>query len=181
MKFLGNFIWLIFGGLETALQYFLASLLLMVTIIGIPFGLQTLKIGMLMLWPFGSKIINSSPSFSCLNTIMNIIWFFIGGIWIWLSHIVFGLLFFITIIGIPFGKQHWKLATLALNPFGKVILWSKFIQRTISWTHHREFSCKILCFLFLSFLAGFHTQMVGYHGELHAHLKNSTRLFSTVV
>jgi uncharacterized membrane protein YccF (DUF307 family) len=122
MKFIGNIIWLIFGGLETGLEYLVGSLILMVTIIGIPFGLQTLKIGMLMLWPFGSKVVKVDSSFGCLNTVMNVIWFLLAGIWIWLTHFFFGLLLCITIIGIPFGNQHFKLASLALRPFGREIM-----------------------------------------------------------
>ena len=122
MKILGNIIWLIFGGLEVAMEYFTASIILMISIIGIPFGLQTLKVGVLALWPFGSTVTPMPQNNGCLNTAMNVIWFFIGGIWIWLTHIFFGILLCITIIGIPFGKQHFKMAKLALTPFGKEIV-----------------------------------------------------------
>lgn len=118
MNILGNIIWLIFGGIFVALQYFISSIGLFVTIIGIPFGLQTMKLGILALWPFGSEVVHKASPHGCLTTIMNIIWFFIGGIWIFLSHIFWGVLFCITIIGIPFGLQHFKLAGLALTPFG---------------------------------------------------------------
>lgn len=121
MKSLGNIIWLIFGGLLTCIEYVIASLVLMVTIIGIPFGLQTLKLAMLALWPFGRDITTEKSSGGCLSLIMNIIWIFIGGIWICLTHLGFGLLLCITIIGIPFGMQHFKMAALALAPFGKNI------------------------------------------------------------
>ncbi|MBN1651076.1 MAG: YccF domain-containing protein [Bacteroidales bacterium] len=122
MKIIGNIIWVIFGGIAIALEYFVASILLIVTIIGIPFGIQTLKLGVLALWPFGSDIREKPQNSGCLNTLMNIIWIFIGGIWIALSHLVFGIIFSITIIGIPFGMQHFKLARLALTPFGKEIV-----------------------------------------------------------
>ncbi len=122
MKLLGNIIWVLFGGLIIALEYFAASLVLIVTIIGIPFGIQTFKLGLLALWPFGSEIREKPQASGCLTTIMNIIWILCGGIWIALSHFVLGILFFITIIGIPFGKQHFKLAGLALTPFGKEII-----------------------------------------------------------
>lgn len=121
MKFLGNILWLIFGGIITAVEYLIASLLMMITIIGIPFGLQTLKLGMLALWPFGSKVTDKGNSGGCLNLIMNIVWLFFGGFVICLTHLLFGLLLCITIIGIPFGRQHFKLAALALSPFGKNI------------------------------------------------------------
>lgn len=122
MRFLGNIIWIVFGGLIIALEYLIASILLIITIIGIPFGLQTLKLAMLALWPFGQEIRSRNEKGGCINTLMNIIWILIGGIWISLSHLVFGILFFITIIGIPFAKQHFKLAALALTPFGKEII-----------------------------------------------------------
>lgn len=121
MKFLGNLIWLVCGGLITAVEYFIASLLLMVTIIGIPFGVQTLKLAILALWPFGSKVTDTGNSGGCLYLIMNVIWIIIGGFWISLTHLLFGLLLCITIIGIPFGRQHFKMAALALTPFGKDI------------------------------------------------------------
>lgn len=121
MKTIGNIIWLIFGGLLTAVEYILASLAMMITIIGIPFGLQTLKLGILALWPFGKTVTDSGSSSGCLCLLMNIIWIFIGGFWICLTHFFFGLLLCITIIGIPFGRQHFKMAALALTPFGKNI------------------------------------------------------------
>jgi len=121
MKFLGNVIWLLLGGLVIAIEYFIASLLIMITIIGIPFGVQTLKLALLSLWPFGSRVTDRGNSGGCLSVFMNVIWILIGGIWISLSHLIFGLLLCITIIGIPFGKQHFKMAALALTPFGKTI------------------------------------------------------------
>ena len=121
MKFLGNVIWLVFGGLLVAIEYFVASLLLMITIIGIPFGLQTLKIAALALLPFSGTVIDGKNAGGCLSIFMNIVWILIGGIWIALSHLFLGLLFCITIIGIPFGLQHFKMAGLALLPFGKTI------------------------------------------------------------
>lgn len=121
MKTLGNIIWLLFGGIITAIEYIISSLLLMVTIIGIPFGLQTLKLGMLALWPFGSTVVDNGNSGGCLNVFMNILWLICGGLCTCLTHLAFGLLLCITIIGIPFGKQHFKMAGLALTPFGKTI------------------------------------------------------------
>ncbi len=122
MKFLGNIIWLVFGGIAIALEYFAASIVLIVTIIGIPFGIQTIKLGLLALWPFGSKVVKTQQSAGCLTTFMNILWFFVGGFWIMLTHIAFGVLLFITIIGIPWAQQHFKLAGLALTPFGRDII-----------------------------------------------------------
>jgi uncharacterized membrane protein YccF (DUF307 family) len=122
MKLLGNIIWLVFGGIIISAEYLVSSILLIITIIGIPFGLQTLKLAVLALWPFGSEIHEIKNNSGCLSTFMNIVWLFIGGIWIALTHLVFGVLFAITIIGIPFAMQHFKLAGLALTPFGKEIV-----------------------------------------------------------
>ena len=125
MRTLGNILWLIFGGIITAIEYFISSFILIVTIIGIPFGIQTLKLGLLALWPFGKTTIQSDRSSGCLYIIFNILWIIIGGIWIALSHLVFGVVLYITIIGIPFGNQHFKLASLALTPFGRDIIEKK--------------------------------------------------------
>jgi len=122
MKLLGNIIWLIFGGLIVAFEYLVSSILLFITIIGIPFGLQTLKLAGLALWPFGKETRVNERSSGCLSTSMNVIWLLFGGIWICLTHVVFGIILGITIIGIPFAQQHFKLATLALTPFGREII-----------------------------------------------------------
>ncbi|WP_280673137.1 MULTISPECIES: YccF domain-containing protein [unclassified Dysgonomonas] len=121
MKTIGNIIWLVFGGWLIALEYFFASVGLMVTIVGIPFGLQSIKLGVLALWPFGSRVSTVEESSGCLNLAMNIIWIFIGGFWIALTHLALGVLFCLTIVCIPFGLQHFKFMKLAFLPFGKQI------------------------------------------------------------
>ena len=122
MKILGNIIWLIFGGIIIAVEYFIASMALMITIIGIPFGVQTLKLGVFALWPFGTEVRTDIRASGCLYIIMNILWLLLGGLAIALSHALFGLLLCITIIGMPFGMQHFKLAAIALSPFGRDII-----------------------------------------------------------
>lgn len=121
MKILLNIIWIVFGGLMIAIEYAISSILMMITIIGIPFGIQTMKLAAVALWPFGSQISDDGWPSGCLAGIMNVIWWFLGGFVIALSHLGWGLLFCITIIGIPFGLQHFKLMKLALFPFGKTI------------------------------------------------------------
>lgn len=121
MKIILNIIWVVFGGLMIAIEYAISSVLMMFTIIGIPFGLQTLKLAILALWPFGTDISKESWPSGCLAGIMNVIWWFVGGLAIALTHLGWGLLFSITIIGIPFGLQHFKLMRLALLPFGKSV------------------------------------------------------------
>ena len=115
MNFLGNLIWLIFGGLIGAISWFLAGCLWCVTIIGIPVGLQCFKIAGLSLWPFGKQVVYSNSSMSLL---VNIIWLIVSGLPLAIGHFLSGLLLCITIIGIPFGRQSFKLAQLALMPFG---------------------------------------------------------------
>lgn len=121
MSFLGNIIWIIFGGIFIFFQYIFGGLVLCLTIVGIPFGLQCFKFAIVGLAPFGVKISDTSSNVGCLSTIMNIIWLIFGGIGIVLTHLLFGLLFCITIVGIPFGLQHFKLMNLAFSPFGKSI------------------------------------------------------------
>ncbi len=122
MRTIGNIIWVLFGGFIVAIEYLISSILLCITIIGIPFGLQTMKLAILAIWPFGWTTIQHPEKTGCLYTFMNIIWIIIGGLWISITHLIFGLLFCITIIGIPFGLQHFKLMTLALIPFGRDIV-----------------------------------------------------------
>jgi uncharacterized membrane protein YccF (DUF307 family) len=105
------------------MEYLAASLVLMITIIGIPFALQTIKLAILELWPFGAEIRIRENQPGCLSTLMNFIWIFVGGFWIFLTHLFFGFLLGITIIGIPFAKQHFKLAGLALTPFGREVVY----------------------------------------------------------
>lgn len=121
MNLLLNIIWAVFGGVMIAVEYAISSVLMMFTIIGIPFGLQTLKLAVLALWPFGTDITDESWPSGCLAGVMNVIWWFVGGFAIALTHLMWGLLLSITVVGIPFGMQHFKLMKLALLPFGKSV------------------------------------------------------------
>ena len=114
MKFLGNLVWFIFGGLIGAIAYFLLGLIWCITIIGIPFGRQCFKLAKLTLSPFGKKVDTNFGS----HPIANLIWFIFGGEIMALAYILVGFVFCITIIGIPFGKQSFKLAVLSAFPFG---------------------------------------------------------------
>ena len=119
MRIIGNLLWWLFGGLEAAIGYFTGSLALACTIIGIPFAIQTFKIGLLCLWPFGSTVRESNSPTGCIRIPLNLLWLIFGGLWACLMHLFFGFLLCITIIGIPWGKQHFKMAGLSLAPFGK--------------------------------------------------------------
>ena len=119
MKFIGNFLWLILGGIVAALIWAVIGLILCITIIGIPFGIQCMKIAGFVLWPFGRDI--TPGGFGLMGALGNVIWILICGIELCVAHAVFGWLLCVTIIGIPFGLQHFKLARLALIPFGAEI------------------------------------------------------------
>ena len=122
MKLLGNIIWILFGGLFIALYYFMFGRLRCLTVVGIPFGLQLMKIAGFALWPFGHEVQAGPQDSGCLSVCMNILWIIFGGIEIALTHLGLGVVFCVTIIGIPFGLQHFKMALLALVPFGKIIV-----------------------------------------------------------
>ncbi|MEP6676559.1 MAG: YccF domain-containing protein [Ferruginibacter sp.] len=122
MNSLGNIIWLIFGGLFSALGYIIGGFVLCITVVGLPWGLQCFKIAGLVLMPFGKKVVSNSNSSGCLSLFCNIIWICCGGLYTALVHICFGILFAITIIGIPFARQHFKLVEVSLMPFGKSII-----------------------------------------------------------
>jgi uncharacterized membrane protein YccF (DUF307 family) len=122
MKFIGNLLWLILGGLLVAAYYFLSGLLLCLTIIGIPFGFQLMKMAGFALWPFGREVRSDTNDGGCLAIIMNVLWILLGGIEVAMIHVTFGLLCCMTIVGIPFGMQHFKMAILAFVPFGKTIV-----------------------------------------------------------
>lgn len=121
MKTLGNLIWLVFGGLIIALIYYVVGLLMCITIIGIPFGIQLFKLGTYSLWPFGHELVYGPQEPGCVSILMDVIWIMLGWWEIAILHIAFGLLFFITIIGIPWGLQHFKMAFASLIPFGKEV------------------------------------------------------------
>jgi len=118
MGAIGNIIWFIFGGLIGGLLWCLAGLLCFVTIIGIPVGLQCFKFADVFFFPFGKEITYGGSSFSFL---VNIIWIICFGWELALSYIGAGLIFCVTIIGIPFGLQFFKLAKLAFLPFGATV------------------------------------------------------------
>jgi uncharacterized membrane protein YccF (DUF307 family) len=123
MNFFGNLIWLIFGGLMAALGYLLGGFVLCVTVVGIPWGLQCFKLAGLVLWPFGKRVVNDSNNTGCLNIVFNLIWILCGGLYTAIVHLVMGVILCLTVIGIPWGKQHFKLVEISLMPFGKKIIY----------------------------------------------------------
>jgi len=122
MKLIGNILWVIFGGLLVSAYYFIVGLLFCITIVGAPFGYQLIKMAGFALWPFGHEVRSASNDGGCLSIFMNILWIVLGGIEIALIHVTCGIALCCTIIGIPFGVQHFKMAILAVVPFGKEII-----------------------------------------------------------
>ena len=123
MSFIGNLIWVIFGGFLLSLFYLFGGLLLCLTIVGIPFGFQIIRLGLFALWPFGGEVVEKDSATGCLSILMNVLWIIFGGIEVALAHLSIGVLFCITIIGIPFGLQHFKLMIFALLPFGREVVY----------------------------------------------------------
>lgn len=121
MNGIGNILWIILGGWIIFLFYLIGSIILMITIVGIPFGLQTMKMAQLALFPFSYEAIPGKRASGCLHLIFNIIWIFVAGIEIACAHLIIGIICAITIIGIPFAQQHFKLAVLGIIPFGQDI------------------------------------------------------------
>lgn len=117
MSFLGNVLWLLFGGILVFAWYMIAGTLMCITIIGIPFGVQLYKIGLVALMPFGRDV-DVYTEDSCFNTVFNILWLVFGWWEIAVIHMVLACLFAITIVGIPFAKAHWRLMKMSLLPFG---------------------------------------------------------------
>jgi uncharacterized membrane protein YccF (DUF307 family) len=119
MKTVGNVIWFIFGGLFWAIASIIAGVIWCITIIGIPVGLQMFKFAKFVIWPFGKQV--KEQNITGFKTIINILWIIFGGIEMALGFVITGLLLCITIVGIPFGKQYFKMARFVLTPLGYVI------------------------------------------------------------
>ena len=121
MKTVGNILWLVLGGVVIAVLYYLAGLLMCLTLIGIPFGVQLFKLGTYALWPFGHELVSGPQEQGCLAIVMNLLWILCGWWEIALLHLGCGLVFCITLVGIPWGLQHFRLAIASIFPFGKEI------------------------------------------------------------
>ncbi len=119
MSLLGNILWLIFGGFLTGLGYIIGGIGLCLTIVGIPFGIQAMKLGVATFAPFGKEVVEEPNANSVLRVILNIIWIIFFGWEIAVAHLVSAAVLAITIIGIPFALQHIKLIPMALLPLGR--------------------------------------------------------------
>jgi uncharacterized membrane protein YccF (DUF307 family) len=122
VRTIGNILWLLLAGWWLALGYLLAGVANCITIIGIPWGIQGFKLAGYALWPFGRVVVESPWAAPVLGCLGNVIWLFLGGLALAVGHVVAGILLCITIIGIPFGIASFKMAVLAIWPFGKRIV-----------------------------------------------------------
>ena len=123
MSLLGNIIWLVFGGFITGIGYIFGGMVICLTIIGIPFGLQAMKLGFATFTPFGKEVVVDKGADSTLKLIFDIIWVVLYGWDMAIAHLTSAAILAITIIGLPFAKQHIKLIILALLPFGRDLRW----------------------------------------------------------
>ena len=115
LRLLGNICWFLFGGIISGLAWIISGVIWCITIIGIPYGRQCFKFASLAFWPFGKEVIYGGGA---VSFIVNVIWFLLFGLWMGIGNFLIGCLWCITIIGIPFGKQFFKIAKLSLAPFG---------------------------------------------------------------
>ena len=122
MRILLNIVWLLLAGLWLALGYLIAAVIVAITIIGIPFAKQALKLAGYALWPFGRTLLPSETRHKGLSVVGNVLWFVLVGWWLALEHLIVGILLCLTIIGIPLGVASFKMAGAALVPFGKEIV-----------------------------------------------------------
>jgi uncharacterized membrane protein YccF (DUF307 family) len=128
LRLILNIIWLIFSGIWLALAYLVAAVLMAITIIGIPFAKQALKLAGYALWPFGRTLIPAEKRHKGISVVGNILWFVLAGWWLALLHLLTGVLLCLTIIGIPLGVASFKMAGAALVPFGKQVVRTKDLQ-----------------------------------------------------
>ncbi|WP_276599025.1 YccF domain-containing protein [Nannocystis sp. SCPEA4] len=122
MRLILNVLWFLVAGLPLFLGYFAAGVVLCLTIIGLPFGVQAFKLALFAAWPFGRVVVSVPGDGGALSAIGNLLWLIFAGIWLAIGHLLAGLILCLTIIGIPFGIACMRLAGLALTPFGKTIL-----------------------------------------------------------
>jgi uncharacterized membrane protein YccF (DUF307 family) len=118
---IGNVLWVLIAGWELALGYLVAALVMAVFIITIPFSVQCLKLAGYSLWPFGRTVVEDPEGAPSVSVIGNVLWVVLCGWWLALGHVLAGIALMLTIIGIPFGIQCFKLAVLAVWPFGRRI------------------------------------------------------------
>lgn len=121
MRLIGNLLWLVLAGWWLAVAYLTAAIANAMTIIGIPFAIQSVKLAAYALWPFG-RVVVERPGKGAVSTLANVVWFVFGGVWLWLAHLFAALLLALTIIGIPLAVASFRMGGLALRPFGRIVV-----------------------------------------------------------
>jgi len=121
VKTILNVLWFVFGGVLMAIAYFLLGVVLCVLLVTIPLGVQAFKLGSYAAWPYGRTVVDK-PGAGAGSTIVNVFWVVLAGVWLAIGEVVTGAALCVTIVGIPFGIVHFKLARLVLAPFGKEIV-----------------------------------------------------------
>jgi uncharacterized membrane protein YccF (DUF307 family) len=129
MKTILNVIWLVLAGFWLALGYLLAAILLAITIVGLPFAKQSLKLSRYALWPFGRALVQSPTRHRRLSAVGNVLWFVLAGWWLALGHIVTGIALCLTIVASPLGIADFKMAGVALVPFGRSVVRARELYR----------------------------------------------------
>lgn len=117
-----NVVWLIFAGIELAVGYIIGGVVMMITIVGIPFGVQAFKLAGFALWPFGRAVVPAPDASGAFSAVGNFLWLILVGWWLAAAHVIFGLLLCLTLIGIPMGIASFKMVGMALWPFGRTIV-----------------------------------------------------------
>jgi len=143
MSLLGNIIWLICGGFVSGLAYIVGGLVMCLTIIGIPFGYQSIKLGIATFAPFGTELVEYQGANSALFLVLNVIWLLTIGWIIALHHLMWAVLLGLTIIGIPFAVQHLKLVPLALLPFGRDLVRGPFYGQDVWFDSRSEMPAQV--------------------------------------
>lgn len=127
MRLIGNLLWLVLSGIEMAIAYVIAGLIAIVFVVTIPLAAPSFRLAGYALWPFG-RVVVRRESAGAGSTIGNVVWFVFAGWWLAVLHLLFGLLLALTVIGIPFTVVHFKLAGLALAPYGKDVVEARFVR-----------------------------------------------------
>jgi uncharacterized membrane protein YccF (DUF307 family) len=122
MATLGNILWFVLGGFLIAFGYLVGGVLLCLTIVGIPFGVQAFKLARAVAAPFGLKVVEREGASGCVAVVLNLIWILLPGLELALAHLLLAVVLGVTIVGLPFARQHVKLVPLALMPFGRTLV-----------------------------------------------------------
>lgn len=137
MRFVLNLIWLVLSGIWMCLSYFAAGILWCITIIGIPFGIASFRIGVYSLWPFGRQLVRKESA-GVGSGIGNFFWIILSGVWLAIGHALTGVALCITIIGIPLGLANFKMIPVAFAPLGREIVSTRDVESAFAASHARS-------------------------------------------